>query len=324
MESTITECGESDWEHFVSLEFETMKTLSDTHYKKLVEENPGKTESELIQVYGKSLKEDFDFTSPDCRIFVAKNDESYAGHVWIAYRNSEDPWDFECPVWIYDITIHPDFRRQGLGKRLMEQAELWTKERGRNIGLFVHYQNEAAISLYKTTGYRIKMIPISKALSNIRGLLDSSIEFRKVTKEDQAWLEKIGFEVFKKKVQYSINKDETTILNKYRELCKKIEEKENQVRYVGINNQQELVVSIWVSEAEFNEDFAYVHEVVFDEKISSDTIHKEILHQLEEAAAAIGKKKLYVLLHDADGIDWTTFQKYGYKIPGFFMEKRLK
>ncbi|TXT56799.1 MAG: hypothetical protein BAJATHORv1_20395 [Candidatus Thorarchaeota archaeon] len=313
-----------DWKNFVDLEFQTMKTLSDVHYQELVREHPDKTEEELIVAYGKSLKDEFDFGTADCQIFVAEDkDERYAGHVWVAIRNSEDSWDFERPVWIYDITIHPDFRRKGLGKQLMKQAEDWSRDMKRNIGLFVHHQNKPAISLYQNTGYHIKMIPLSKSLVDTERSDTVNLEFRRMENKDQSWLDEMGFRLFKKKVRFSKEIQENIILAKYQEVCKKIQSKEKAVRYIGVNHQDTPIAAIWISEAQFNQDFAYIDEILLDSRAASSQVQEDIFQQLTYAADDLGKEKIYILLHRADCFEWEIFQEHDFKVPGFFMEKRL-
>lgn len=52
------------------------------------------------------------------------------------------------------IGVAPDFRRQGIGKKLMAYAEAKTARRSQNFYLCVSSSNRKAQSFYKTIGYR--------------------------------------------------------------------------------------------------------------------------------------------------------------------------
>ena len=52
------------------------------------------------------------------------------------------------------IAIHPDFRRQGIAKHLIEELERWAADRGADsMMLEVDIENQNAIALYAKLGY---------------------------------------------------------------------------------------------------------------------------------------------------------------------------
>jgi ribosomal protein S18 acetylase RimI-like enzyme len=57
-----------------------------------------------------------------------------------------------------DIAIHKDFRSQGIGTALMQEAVSWAKSIGfiKRIELFVYSSNEVAIALYKKFGFEVE------------------------------------------------------------------------------------------------------------------------------------------------------------------------
>jgi ribosomal protein S18 acetylase RimI-like enzyme len=56
--------------------------------------------------------------------------------------------------WIYYLAVDPDFQRQGIGRRMMEKAEVALKKRGcPKINLQVRTSNQAVISFYEHMGY---------------------------------------------------------------------------------------------------------------------------------------------------------------------------
>jgi len=57
---------------------------------------------------------------------------------------------------IVSICVHRDYRRRGIGRRLMEMLEkLFTEKGALEARLEVRVSNEAAISLYRSLGYTI-------------------------------------------------------------------------------------------------------------------------------------------------------------------------
>ena len=55
-------------------------------------------------------------------------------------------------AWIATLAVHPDYRRQGIGSRLLEVAE--SKVALPRIRLSVRRSNQPAIDLYRKYGYR--------------------------------------------------------------------------------------------------------------------------------------------------------------------------
>lgn len=59
--------------------------------------------------------------------------------------------------WVYYLAVAPDCQRQGLGRKMMEAAEAWLRERNApKIQLMVRDDNEAAIGFYKALGYDVQ------------------------------------------------------------------------------------------------------------------------------------------------------------------------
>jgi ribosomal-protein-alanine N-acetyltransferase len=75
----------------------------------------------------------------------AVRDDEIVGYVIGDQRSAEEGW-------IASIAVHPDYRRRGLGNRLMELAE--TKLERPVIRLTLRQSNAAALALYRERGYR--------------------------------------------------------------------------------------------------------------------------------------------------------------------------
>jgi ribosomal protein S18 acetylase RimI-like enzyme len=60
---------------------------------------------------------------------------------------------------IFSIYVDPNYRRQGIGRALMHQAQAWTQTQGyTQIGLQVFTTNQPAVDLYQRLGYQPRSI----------------------------------------------------------------------------------------------------------------------------------------------------------------------
>jgi N-acetylglutamate synthase len=59
--------------------------------------------------------------------------------------------------YIYHLTVHPDYRRQGLGRKLVVQCLLTLKEVGiQKCHLFVFQHNASGIAFWKSIGWTLR------------------------------------------------------------------------------------------------------------------------------------------------------------------------
>jgi GNAT superfamily N-acetyltransferase len=66
---------------------------------------------------------------------------------------------------IFLIYVDPTYRRQGIGRALMEHAHAWSKDRGYpQIGLQVFTTDLPAIELYQQLGYQPRSISMMREL----------------------------------------------------------------------------------------------------------------------------------------------------------------
>jgi len=69
-------------------------------------------------------------------------------------------------VWIYDIIVHENFRRQGYATRILNLTEDRARELGADkVEFQVFGHNQAARALYEKAGYRPTSIIMSKPLT---------------------------------------------------------------------------------------------------------------------------------------------------------------
>jgi GNAT superfamily N-acetyltransferase len=66
---------------------------------------------------------------------------------------------------IFLVYVEPTYRRQGIGRALMEYAQSWAKAQGyTQIGLQVFTTNQPALDLYQQLGYQPRSISMMREL----------------------------------------------------------------------------------------------------------------------------------------------------------------
>lgn len=92
--------------------------------------------------------------------------QATVGNLWLAVLDSS----VGRSVWVYDILIHKEFRRQGYGAITLGLLEEKAREMGAgSVGLHVFGHNDAARALYEKTGYETTSIVMSKRLGADEG-----------------------------------------------------------------------------------------------------------------------------------------------------------
>jgi ribosomal protein S18 acetylase RimI-like enzyme len=98
-------------------------------------------------------------------IFIAEVEGERAGLLW--FGPSRNSLTGVREGWVYNVTVAPAFRGQGIGRRLMRHAEAHAQEQGYGvIGLTVAVQNEGARCLYRRLDYRETSIQMRKPLTD--------------------------------------------------------------------------------------------------------------------------------------------------------------
>lgn len=87
-----------------------------------------------------------------CRYFVAEVQGSVAGQAMVTYEWSD--WRNGDLWWIQSVYVHPDFRRQGIFRRLYQHIEALAREipNVRGLRLYVEEENAEGQTVYKKLG----------------------------------------------------------------------------------------------------------------------------------------------------------------------------
>jgi len=87
---------------------------------------------------------------PGNQVIVAENEEGdRVGLLWFGVNRNLITGEDEA--WVYNVTVVPAFRRQGVGRKLIEHAEELARKSGFAIlGLMVSSHNDAARTLYES------------------------------------------------------------------------------------------------------------------------------------------------------------------------------
>lgn len=94
-------------------------------------------------------------------IFVLDDSGTLGGFVWVAIR-----MDLQGAFGSIDqVYLFPAYRHQGWGRRLLDAAEQFLKERGVHYArLYVTQENAEAVHLYENSGYDIIRYEMEKPL----------------------------------------------------------------------------------------------------------------------------------------------------------------
>jgi GNAT superfamily N-acetyltransferase len=96
-------------------------------------------------------------------VFVAELDGKYAGHCWIGTQT--DFFTRRVDPWIFDLSVYPEFRGNGVARALHFAAEQHLRDRGyKAVGLQVMTHNPGAAAMYQNFGYEPRANSMRKKL----------------------------------------------------------------------------------------------------------------------------------------------------------------
>jgi ribosomal protein S18 acetylase RimI-like enzyme len=120
------------------------------------------SESELKKHFTKFVQE---FAlEPSSEIYLLENEsKEVVGQIWL--HITKNRFNGLKELWIWDITVHPSHRRQGIGRHLMHLAEQRAIEhKCDELWLLVSERNEEARQLYEELGLETQGRLLAKSL----------------------------------------------------------------------------------------------------------------------------------------------------------------
>lgn len=114
----------------------------------------------------RTIEQYFSAETPLWWAFPADSSAVKVGCIWVG--NGVDQVQGDRYAHIFLLYVKPEHRRQGLGKRLMEQGQAWAQKRGdRQMGLHVFCHNQPAIALYQHLGFQTQSWLMFKPLKEL-------------------------------------------------------------------------------------------------------------------------------------------------------------
>lgn len=97
-------------------------------------------------------------------LLTAENESGEAvGNAWVG-PNPSQPSDGNS-AWLYDINVFEPFRRRGYGSAILGAVEALIADKGMAaLGLTVVGDNDAAIALYRRSGYEVASMSMRKQI----------------------------------------------------------------------------------------------------------------------------------------------------------------
>lgn len=312
---------DKDMEYFIAIEFLSAKE------NRLIKQD--KPEEELFENHTKELLEFVD-GSPKTGIFIAKHHRRYAGLIWVSVKAGGELWDFEnAPAWIYDVRVQPEFRRQGLGRNLLLQAEKWAQKEGfSKIGLHVFGHNTAAISLYKSVGYTMKNCYFQKEITPETILkAPHTCTIREKREQDNQHLFDLGYENFKMLAQAGKNVPERVVYERYERFADHVVSGKS-IHAVHVAEDAGKVagyVWMYISQGDLgNKKYVWLWDLEVDPQVRGQKLGKQLLAHVEQWTMDQGLSTVRTGVHARNEVALSLFRSVGYKKTNIFMEKLLK
>lgn len=101
---------------------------------------------------------------PDSQIFIAETEDGRpAGFIHL--QTQVDYFNGEDHGYISDLAVDQSFEGQGVGRALMNKAEVWARERGYTLlTLYVFAGNRHAQELYEKNGFQAELLKYAKVV----------------------------------------------------------------------------------------------------------------------------------------------------------------
>ena len=88
------------------------------------------------------------------KVFIAEAEQEKPAGFLVLYPHAVEELTGLGQAWIMDIAVLEEYRKQGIGRILMNAAETYCREQGIDyLGLAVSTHNVQALSLYQSLGF---------------------------------------------------------------------------------------------------------------------------------------------------------------------------
>jgi ribosomal protein S18 acetylase RimI-like enzyme len=99
------------------------------------------------------------------RVFVAEEDGGIVGFVGVLARVVPEPDESQAYAYVSDLVVLPAYRRRGIGRALLEEAEAYARREGaRSLRVAVLARNNGAGRLYHRMGFSDYTVQLVKPL----------------------------------------------------------------------------------------------------------------------------------------------------------------
>ncbi len=263
-------------------------------------------------------------------IFVVKHESgALIGHIWISNRGSSEPWDFASdPAWIFDIHVDKEFRKRGIGKELIRQAELWAKKTGfEKLGLHVFGHNENAINMYMSTGFCDINYYTQKTIKQVKNDKKgvSGVKIRKITNaNDERNIMNLVRLQFQEVALAHQEVQEEELLTKFQSLKKEI--KPEHITYVAEDDKKTFQGFFWAYESKGDlgeKSYVWLLDIGVIPNVNKEGIISDLLQRLEIETLKLELNIIRTGIHCFNKKKALLFEKNGYKISNHFMYKSL-
>jgi len=155
----LEEATDTDWPWIVKGQTEIAWASLDSQRRRKTDRE---TFEEQVAQQVTRLRREEGFPS---KVFVARiGDGALAGFVWVARTHNDSTGQLEASL-LSQYVAEP-YRGQGLGRRLLEEAEQWARQQGLSrVSLSVGVHNTIEQRLYESLGYRVETLRMSKKLN---------------------------------------------------------------------------------------------------------------------------------------------------------------
>ncbi len=284
------------------------------------------SEEEIFKKHRDKLQK-IDFRSPDnCLYVVYTPDGEFAGAVWVGVRERGDFWDKPggLPGWVFDVEVDPKFRKQGLGRRLMLQAEAWTREKGiSSIGLHTSHDLVVALNLYRSMGYEERTVILRKSLVS-QDMTSREIPFgiqkRESNEFDEAFF-KLRLDMFRTLIISRSDLSSGEIAKIYPNFKQSLSiDDEAYITFIGTTSDGKFAGAI---AGLVSGNAAWIVDVEVSPEFRRNGLGTELLRQVESTFLEKGYESLNVFISLKCDDAVSMFQKMGYMKTNVYMFKNV-